>query len=123
MQTRSCPDCGDDISVYAKVHSCGWRAAAKPKDDVPRPKQHRLSPEAQEAYEAGAPRSHDLTEQQWYNVCRFWPTVAKRCSRPFADVGTHNPLHATSRQGPLMRKAVIEEAALERAAIQAECST
>jgi hypothetical protein len=63
-----------------------------------------MTAEQKEAYEAGGPRSHDLTEQQWFNVCRFWPSVARRCSRPFADVGPHNPLWATSQLGPLTRR-------------------
>lgn len=101
MQTRICPECGDDIYINAKSHKCGWRLTAEPKA-VPR--QHRMEPEAKAAYESGGPRSGDLTEQQWYNVCRFWPSVARRCSRTFADVGPHNPLHASSNLGPLMRR-------------------
>jgi hypothetical protein len=82
-----------------------------------------MTHEEKAAYEAGGPTSHSLTEQQWYNVCRFWPTVAKRCSRQFADIGPHNPLHATSFQGPLLARRLqlgAMEAEYEREAIQAE---
>lgn len=43
--------------------------------------------------------SFSITEQQWYNVCKFFPKVARRCRRPFADVGKHNPLDVTSSMG------------------------
>lgn len=38
MQTKICPNCGDDIYASAKSHKCGWRQN-KP-DDVVRPKPH-----------------------------------------------------------------------------------
>lgn len=95
-----------------------------------------MTPEAKTSYEAGAPRSHDLTSQQWYNVCRFWPSVARRCSRPMEKVGPDHPLHATSNLGPLTRAMMARqvpgidpdgeaerrriEAQLERDAIQSE---
>jgi hypothetical protein len=60
--------------------------------------------EARARYESSAPSSADLSELQWYLVCRFFPEVARRASavshRPLADVGEHNPLHAV-RPGPL----------------------
>jgi hypothetical protein len=64
------------------------------------------------------PHSSTLTEAQWYAVCKHFPHVARRCSRPFADVGPHNPLDATSKLGPLLDG--MSDAQRERAAIQSE---
>jgi hypothetical protein len=116
MQTKICPECGDDIYVNARSHKCGWRFHAEVIIDR---SAHRMTPEAKAAYESGAPRSHDLAPQQWYNVCRFWTSVAKRCSRPMELVGPDHPLHATSRLGPLLKHRIDPEAEAERQALQA----
>jgi hypothetical protein len=101
--SRACPNCGDPLSIHGVCGSCNY-GRAKPKTELaPRPEQHRMTPQAKAAYEAGGPTSHSLTEQQWYNVCRFWPSIARRCSRPFAKIGPDNPLHATSEQGPIFK--------------------
>lgn len=61
-------------------------------------------------YERGAPGSIDLSEQAWYNVCRFYPSIARRARRPMVKVGPEHPLHKTSRAGfsPLPRPSLRE---------------
>jgi hypothetical protein len=80
-------------------------------------------------YEEKAPSSADLTAQQWYNVCKFYPTIARKASahshRPLAHVGPDNPLDKTATRGPLLRGIRLSpppdpEALSERAAIQSE---
>lgn len=95
METKACPDCSELVPVTATMCGCGFRfqrgaMASRPQADEPLTPRHAFS-------------SHDLTAQQWYNVCRWFPTVAARCSRALPDIGPHNPLHATSEEGPLMR--------------------
>ncbi|MGH7605431.1 MAG: hypothetical protein ACRENK_15725 [Gemmatimonadaceae bacterium] len=78
---------------------------------------------------ASAPTSLDLTEQQWYNCCKFWPFVAAHCKRPRPNVGPDHPLDATAAMGPMLRgRAALvaprrgddPDALEERAAIQNE---
>jgi len=116
---RVCPECKEHLTApYLSCRFCDW---VEGKTPVRQTSQiHRMTPEAKTAYEAGGPTSHDLTPQQWYNVCRFWPSVARRCSRPLAKVGPDNPLHATSRMGPLLKHRLDPEAEAERLAIQSE---
>lgn len=133
---RDCPKCGDPLSIHGVCGSCDY-GRAKPRAELaPRPEQHRMTPQVKAEYESAGLTSNGLTDQQWYNVCRFWPTIARRCSRKFADVGQHNSLHATSSQGPLysaMKARAVHgidpngeqerrrlDAASERAAIQGE---
>jgi hypothetical protein len=64
------------------------------------------------------PHSSTLSEAQWYSVCKYFPAIASRCSRPMADVGPHNPLDSESKLGPLLTG--LTEDDIERAAIQDE---
>lgn len=118
---RDCPDCGEPLGLGAKSCRCGW-SVVKKSSAVNQEEAERnaalIAWARQHSLDTGG-KSKDLTEQQWYNVCRFWPSVAKRCSRPFASVGPHNPLHATSRLGPVMRR-FDPEAQAEREAMQAD---
>jgi hypothetical protein len=47
MQTKTCPDCGDDIPYRAKLHSCGWRESAAignaAKAHPPQPDRYRCA--------------------------------------------------------------------------------
>ncbi len=63
-----------------------------------------------------APTSQDLTPQQWYNVCKYAPHLAKRCNRPMADVGPHNPLDRTARAGIMFAGTPDPEATAEQQA-------
>lgn len=45
--------------------------------------------------------SRSVTPQQWYNVCKHFPSVAARASRSLESVGPSHPLDATSQRGPL----------------------
>ena len=54
------------------------------------------------AYAESGPTSADLTDQQWFNVCKFFPKVAARCQRPMADLSPDNPMHKV-RPGPLLQ--------------------
>jgi hypothetical protein len=116
--SKSCPRCRTAlVAPFLSCEMCPW-SSMKPAD-TPRRGFIHMDPQEKAEYERQGKRSGDLTEQQWYNVCRFWPTVARRCRRPFADVGQHNPLHGTSRIGPLMKSVYVDE---ERIAIQAEAA-
>ncbi len=96
-----CSRCAVDLPVpFIACGLCGWRAVVA-------------------SYQAPGKSSADLTALQWYNVCRFWPTIARRCGRRLADVGPHNPLHASSRIGPLLRLRC-RRSILRRVAIQVE---
>lgn len=63
----------------------------------------------------------ELTDRQWYAVCKFFPAIAARShaltGRRLADVGPHNPLDSVVCNGPFL---ALAEAAAERAAIQSE---
>ena len=118
---KECPKCGT-MFVSGWCRSCGEGKPSGKPDKVFRD----YGAEARASYQAGWPNSSVLTEQQWYNVCRFFPTVAARCRRALPDIGPHNPLHATSRMGMLGGLARWHppardlEAEAERAAIQGE---
>lgn len=116
--SRHCPRCRTElVPPFLSCEMCPW-SQVRPNGSQ-RPESPRMDYTAKVAYEAGGKRSTDLTEQQWYNVCRFWPTVAARCERALPDIGPHNPLHHTSKQGPLMRRVDVD-ANSERLAIQTE---
>ena len=93
---KECPKCG---TLYAS----GWcKACGEGKPGAKAVKEVRdYADEARRAIPAGWPNSSILTDQQWYNVCRFFPGVAAKCSRPVAAVGPENRLHATSGAGML----------------------
>ena len=58
--------------------------------------------EIRRIYAANAPGSESLTAQQWYNVCKFFPTIAARCRRPLVLVGPDEPLDRASGLGLLL---------------------
>lgn len=58
--------------------------------------------EARRIWASDAPGSESLTDQQWFNVCKFFPKIAGRCRREPADLSPENPMHK-ARPGPLMR--------------------
>jgi hypothetical protein len=124
----ACPTCGDPLSVHGVCGNCGYglKSAGKAKGHNPESAHWgELAARAKEGYLVGVPTSFDLTEQQWYNVCKFWPNVAAHCKRPGPAVGPDHPLDATSSLGPLMRHRRVKrrsddpDAIEERAAIQA----
>lgn len=128
--SQPCPDCGDPLSIHGVCGSCGYGASAKKKsanyNNEEAERNAVLVAAARDRYLATGPTSNDLTDQQWYNVCKFFPGVAEHCKRPRPEVGPDHPLDATARLGPMMRggrrmlPAVQTEADDERTAIQAE---
>lgn len=93
---KECPKCGT-LFVSGWCRACGeGKPSVKPVRTV-----RDYAAEARSSYQSGWPNSSVLTEQQWYNVCRFFPFVASKCSRALPDMGPHNPLHATSSMGML----------------------
>ena len=103
MQTKTCPDCGDDIAVTAKSHKCGWSQSSG------KPGLSRLGELAEMAKQRFASEpAPELTPQQWYNVCKFFSIAAAHCKPKhgitLASVGPEHPLDRTSRRGPLMRQ-------------------
>ncbi len=125
-----CPDCGDPLSVHGVCGSCGYGLKGKrktAKQDPEAARRAELAVMAKQRYLDSAPTSADLTDQQWYNVCKFWPWVAMHCKRERFKVGPDHPLDATSRRGPLLtgqlpvfRRGDDPDALEERAAIQTE---
>lgn len=122
--SRHCPKCGDPLSAHGECGSCGFgrsRTNSPASED-----RRRFNEQALAASRARpGPTSLDLTEKQWYAVCKFWPGVAKRasdhCGRRLADVGPHNPLDSQVKRGAIFTKPVFDfEAAAERDAIQNE---
>ncbi len=129
--TIDCPICGDPLTTRGVCGSCGYGRKRKTADTTGHSDGDHwavLAAQAKEMYLANPPTSFDLTDQQWYNVCKFWPNVAAHCKRPRPVVGPEHPLDATSRQGPLMRYTVPPvprrgddpDALDERAALQSE---
>jgi hypothetical protein len=118
---RLCPACSDPLSVTGVCGSCGFGLKAGRKRAATSPDGDRWAIMASEARRAvlALPSGPDtLTEQQWYNVCKFWPFVAEHCRRARPEVGPSHPLDATARRGPLTRFVVDAEADVERAAMQ-----
>ena len=71
--------------------------------------------------------SHSLTELQWYAVCKFFPSVARRASRAFVQPHPEHQLDALATLGPMMRGVALtqrprfdRESDEERYAIQHE---
>lgn len=90
----TCPECGTDRPRTGRP-----RARVETEED--RRIREQIA-QLRERLAQGGPSSWDLTEQQWYNVCRFFPHVAARSARPMLKVGPDHPLHATSRMGSLL---------------------
>lgn len=120
--SRSCPRCADPLSQYGVCGSCGFgrRAGVGPSvPDMERERNDELVASARRHYLASAP---ELTDQQWYNVCKFWPFVAAHVNRVRPEIGPNHPLDATARQGPVFRRRHLfdAESVAEREAIQAD---
>lgn len=96
-----CPACTEVLPDDVMLCDCGWR---KPKSS-PADEARRRNEELAARTRAALPQftAADLTDQQWYNVCRFFPAVAEHCKRERPIVGSDHPLHGTSRAGPFMR--------------------
>lgn len=96
-----CRACG---AYYAGkwCQACGEGKPAKGKmsaDEAAELANRQL--EARRIFAAEAPGSESLTDQQWYNVCKFHPTIAARCRRPMVQVGPNQSLDRTSSRGPM----------------------
>jgi len=103
MATRICPSCGDSLDDGGRCASCRYGHAKGASDGAlsdygimaRETAQHFRRPENQ-------PSSRGLTDQQWYNVCKFWPKVSARCARPLVQVGHGQELELTASRGPLL---------------------
>lgn len=104
---KECQKCGT-VYVSGWCRACGEGKPAekggKLTADQTAEKANQLL-EQRRIWASNGPTSFDLTDQQWYNVCRFYPAVASRCRRPLPGIGSHNPLHATSQLGLLVSAA------------------
>lgn len=117
-----CPQCGSVLADNAVIcNRCRWNPKPASLSDA-----GQASLEARHRFTQGWPTSANLTEQQWYNVCKYFPTIAARCRRSRPSVGPEHPLDKKSSQGPFLRhfrrRSVDLEAAEERAAIQDEAA-
>lgn len=119
---RDCRKCGAPVDgVVCPV--CGDGLPAGKVAEPSRAAQCAL--EARRRFVADVPSSLDLTPQQWYNVCKFYPTIAERSNRQLVPVGQNQPLDKMARAGFSIRANVRvrdAEADAERAAIQREAA-
>ena len=120
MALKSCPTCHSTLRApFIACDYCSWTATGKSSssrlDEETAERNAVMVAEARQAAIDSAPASEDLTEQQWYNVCKFWPFVAVHCKRARPIVGPDHPLDATAREGPLTRALPRRIAAAERA--------
>ncbi len=123
--SRNCPRCSDPLSQWGVCGSCGFgrKASAAPAGSTAEGERNdALVSEARRRCQDDALTSADLTDQQWYNVCKFFPFVAAHCKRSRPEIGPAHPLDRTAHQGPIFkRKRMFDsEAATEREAIQAD---
>ena len=100
-----CKACG---AFYAGkwCQACGEGKPAKGKmsaDEAAELANRQL--EARRIYAAEAPGSESLSDQHWYNLCKFHPTIAARCRRPLVEVGPNQPLDRTASRGPVFDSA------------------
>lgn len=100
-----CPKCGARVDGLI-CHACGERDAGTEAFATPGEKKlseyGERAAATRRAFEAAKPTANDLTDKQWYAVCKFFPNVAERCRRPRPIVGPDNPLDSV-RLGPLFR--------------------
>ena len=97
---KDCPVCGKPVDGLV-CGSCGRAEAGAEGFGKPIRQLSEWGIQAEQVrkkFEApeNQPHAGQLTAQQWYNVCKFYPAAAKRCTRPKADVGEHNRLDRTS---------------------------
>ncbi len=121
-----CPACTEILAENASRCDCGYRVPKATAAQERSERNEQLVVRARQHYMATALTSYDLTPQQWYNVCRFFPVVAEHCKRTRPQVGPDNPLHATSRMGFFARARTIipmdREGEAEREAIMGEAA-
>jgi hypothetical protein len=98
-----CPACTETLAENATLCDCGWRRPKATPQQERKERQGQLVELARRAYEESAPRVADLSEQQWFNVCRYFPSIAEHCTRPRPVVSPDHPLWKTSRMGLFMR--------------------
>lgn len=118
--SRKCPRCADPLSQWGVCGSCGFGKKASLEPSAPDSERERnddLVAMVRRHYLDNAPK---LTDQQWYNVCKFWPFVAAHVNRQRPEVGPNHPLDATAREGPIFRgrRLFDAESVAEREAIQ-----
>lgn len=112
---RNCPTCRSSLRApFISCDYCSWTATGQRNSVQPGTEEGersaQLVAEARRHYLDSGPIDNDLTEQQWYNVCKFWPFVAVHCKRARPNVGPDHPLDATAREGPLTRLLPIPKA-------------
>lgn len=110
MALKACPTCHSSLQPpFIACDYCSWTAAGRSSsgnskfDPVEAERNAFLVAQARQHYVDSGPIPETLTDQQWYNVCKFWPFVAVHCKRPRPAAGPDHPLDATARQGPLTR--------------------
>jgi uncharacterized Zn finger protein (UPF0148 family) len=98
-----CPKCGSPVDGdYCP--KCRYSENAVKKTNAPGlSRAGEIAEMIRQQLQTHGPTTDELTEQQWYNVCRFYPLVARRSRREFADVGPHNPLDATAQSGTMFK--------------------
>ena len=112
-QLMDCPGkCGAMIAIDAiACPDCGWKPPEAPKEKEAAGLSERalLAAQTRLRFTERGPSAADLSFQQWYNVSKFFPNVARRASeyshRPLADVGPENPLDKKASLGPLLAAA------------------
>lgn len=104
-----CPKCGDSLADEAVIcNHCKWvPPGLQPTAPKGLSERGLAAAKARRRFEQHPPSSAERSMQQWYNVCKFFPTVARLASahshRPLAEVGPDNPLDKTATLGPLLR--------------------
>jgi hypothetical protein len=107
---RDCPHCKIAVDGI-ECPKCGYTDQPPTTNAAPKPLRRLTeAPETEEWrlfmdwYRQQPCRYGPLSAQQRYNVARFFPSAARRV-RELATIAVdpENPLHATSRMGPLMR--------------------
>lgn len=105
---RACPSCyhlnQDDANACVECFAPMHRDKIAPEKEL---SNNALAVAAiRRDYLEHPPSSTQLTSQQWYNVCKFFPKIAQRASdythRPLADVCPDNPLDRTASRGFLL---------------------
>jgi Double zinc ribbon len=101
----ACPNCShinaDDARFCAECQAPMQKSVLAERAPVTLSENALRALEARKRYLESAPSSADLSEQQWYNVCKFYPIVAKHASefsnRRLAHVGPDNPLDKSAQ--------------------------
>lgn len=105
-----CPACTEVLAENATRCDCGWKRQKLSDSDQARARRSELATDVRSSYEINAPKVEDLSDQQWYNVCRFFPSIVEHCKRERPEISADHPLHATSRMSIFARlRAVMPE--------------